>query len=165
MRDLGVILDPKLNFACHVDTTVLKAKRMFGLLIRSMKLPGSCRRAKFDCKAMLRAYNAHVRSIMECGSVVWSGAAVTHLKRLERIQHSFLIWLACSSTQNSFNLSYDHPLQHDKVSSIKSRFTQHDLSFIHNVFHGRLDNPQLLLNFHLSAPARRNRSPSLWHVQ
>ena len=156
MRDLGVILDSKLNFACHVDATVLKAKRMLGLLIRSMQLPGSPRRVRFDCKAMLSAFNAHVRSIMEYGSVVWSGAAVTHLKRLERIQHSFLIWLACSSDQNSFNLSYeyDHLLQHFKVASIKSRFIQHDLMFIHNVFHGRLDCPLLLSQFHLSAPVR-----------
>ena len=164
VRDLGVILDSKLNFACHVDATVLKAKRMLGLLIRSMQLPGSPRRARFDCKAMLSAFNAHVRSIMEYGSVVWSGAAVTHLKRLERIQHSFLIWLACSSDQNSFNLSYDHLLQHFKVASIKSRFIQHDLMFIHNVFHGRLDCPLLLSQFHLSAPVRRNRSPTLWHI-
>ena len=107
--------------------------------------------------------SVHVRSIMEYGSVVWSGAAVTHLKRLERIQHSFLIWLACSSDQNSFNLSYDHLLQHFKVASIKSRFIQHDLMFIH-VFHGRLDCPLLLSQFHLSAPVRRNRSPTLWHI-
>lgn len=164
VRDLGVILDSKLNFASHVDATVLKAKRMLGLLIRSMQLPGHPRRVKFNCKAMLSAFNAHVRSIMEYGSVVWSGSAVTHLKRLERIQHSFLIWLACSSDQNSFDLSYNHLLQHFKVSSIKSRFLQHDLMFLYNVFHGRLDSPQLLSGFRLSAPVRRNRSLSLWHI-
>ena len=100
VRDLGVILDSKLNFASHVDATVLKAKRMLGLLIRSMQLPACSRRVQLNCKAMLSAYNAHVRSIMEYGSVIWSGAAVTHLKRLERIQHSFLMWLACSSDQS-----------------------------------------------------------------
>ena len=36
--------------------------------------------------------------------------------------------------------------------------------FIHNVFHGRLDCPLLLSQFHLSAPVRRNRSPTLWHI-
>ena len=164
VRDLGVILDSKLNFACHVDATVLKAKRMLGLLIRSMQLPACPRRTKLNYKAMLCAFNAHVRSIMEYGSVVWSGAAVTHLKRLERIQHSFLIWLACSSDQNSCNLNYDHLLEHFQVSSIKSRLLQHDLMFIHNIFHERLDSSQLLTHFHLSAPVRRNRSPSLWHV-
>ena len=164
VRDLGVILDSKLNFVCHVDATVVKAKRMLGLLIRSMQLPAQRRRVQLDCKAMLSAYYAHVRSIMEYGSVVWSGAAVTHLKRLERIQHSFLIWLACSSDRKSFNLSYDHLLNHFKVCSIKYRFLQHDLMFIYNVFHNRIDSSQLLSHFYLSAPARRSRSPSLWHV-
>ena len=159
-----VILDSKLNFACHVDAAVLKARRMLGLLIRSMQLPVCSRRAKLDYKAMLSAFNAHVRSVMEYGSVVWAGAAVTHLKRLERIQHSFLIWLACSSNQHSFNLRYDHLLRHFKVASVKSRFLQHDLMFMYNVFHGRLDSSQLLSNFDLSAPARRTRSPSLWSV-
>ena len=164
VRDLGVILDSKLNFACHVDAAVLKARRMLGLLIRSMQLPVCSRRAKLDYKAMLSAFNAHVRSVMEYGSVVWAGAAVTHLKRLERIQHSFLIWLACSSNHHSFNIRYDHLLRHFKVASVKSRFLQHDLMFMYNVFHGRLDSSQLLSNFDLSAPARRTRSPSLWSV-
>ena len=90
VRDLGVILDSKLNFASHVDATVLKAKRMLGLLMRSMRVPACPRGAKLNHIAMLSVFNAHVRSIIEYGSVVWSGAAVTHLKRLERIQHTFL---------------------------------------------------------------------------
>ena len=76
----------------------------------------------------------------------------------------FFIWLSCSSDQNSPNLSHDQLLRHFDVPSIKSRFLQHDLMFIHNVFHGRIDSSQLLSNFSLSAPARRTRSPVLWHV-
>ena len=164
VRDLGVILDSKLTFSSHVDATVTKAKRMLGLLIRSMQQSALPRRARFRFKPLLSVFYAHVRSIIEYGSVVWSGAAVTHLKRLERIQHSFLIWLACSSDCHSENLRYDHLLQHFKVPSIKSRFMQHDLMFLYNVFHGRIDCPQLLSQFQLSAPARRSRSPNLWHV-
>ena len=121
MRDLGVILDSRLTFACHVDATVAKAKRMLGLLIRGMQQSAVPRRARFRFKPLLSVFYAHVRSIIEYGSVVWSGAAVTHLKRLERIQHSFLIWLACSSDSRSENLSYDHLLQHFNVPSIRSR--------------------------------------------
>ena len=164
VRDLGVILDSKLTFAKHVDATVAKSRRMLGLLIRSMQMSACPRRAKLNYRALLTAYCSHVRSIMEYGSVVWSGAAVTHLKRLERIQHTFLIWLACSSDRNSSSLSYDQLLKQFNVSSIKSRFLQHDLMFIHNIFHGRIDCPELLSSFHLSAPVRRNRSPVLWHV-
>ena len=49
---------------------------------------------KLDPKALMAAYYASVRSIFEYGSTVWSGAAKTHLKRLERVQRKFLICLA-----------------------------------------------------------------------
>ena len=58
----------------------------------------------------------------------------------------------------------DHPLQHFNVPSIKSRLMQHDLMFLYGVFHGHIDCPQLLHQFQLSTPVRRNRSPALWHV-
>ena len=164
VRDLGVVLDSKLTFAGHVDATVAKAKRMVGLLIRSMQRSAVPRRARVSFKPLLSVFYARVRSIIEYGSVVWSGAAVTHLKRLERIQHTFLMWLACSSDTRSQNLSYDHLLQHFNVPSIKSRLMQHDLMFLYGVFHGRIDCPQLLHQFQLSTPVRRNRSPALWHV-
>jgi len=106
VRDLGVMLDSKLTFAKHVDVTVSKAKRMLGLLIRSMQQPACPRRAQLDHRAMLSAFYAHVRSVIEYASVVWSGAAPTHLKRLERIQHKFLIWLACTSNKPCHNLEY-----------------------------------------------------------
>ena len=95
---------------------------------------------------------------------------MTHLIRLERIQHTFLIWLASSgfshlaSDTHSQNLSYDHLLEHFNVPSIKSRLMQHDLMFLYGVFHGHIDCPQLLHQFQLSTPVRRNRSPALWHV-
>ena len=89
VRDLGVILDSKLTFADHVDSIVSKANRMLGLLMRSMQVSTRAHRMRFDHAAVLIAYKAHVRSVLEYGSVIWSGAAVTHLRRLERLQHRF----------------------------------------------------------------------------
>ena len=34
-----------------------------------------------------------MRSVPEYGGVIWSGAAVAHLLRLERLQRRFLMWL------------------------------------------------------------------------
>jgi len=65
MRDLGVILDSKLTFAPHIDATVSKANRMLGLLMRSMQMPSVPRRARFDHGAVLCAFNAHVRSVID----------------------------------------------------------------------------------------------------
>ena len=94
---LGVILDAKLTFRDHVDVVVSKANRMLGLLMRSMQLSARARMPTFDHRAVLCAYHAHVRSILEYGSVIWGGAAVTHLARLERLQHRFLMWLGAKT--------------------------------------------------------------------
>ena len=123
-RYLGVVLDTKLTFASHIDSTVAKANRMLGLVIRSMQLSKRHSRARFDHRAMLSAFCAHVRATIEYGSVVWGGAAVTHLKRLERVQHKFLLWLARNSDRPSDDLEYRALLSHFSLPSIKSRFGQ-----------------------------------------
>ena len=66
---------------------------MLGLLIRSMQVSTAVHRTRFDHVAVLAAYKAHVRSVVEYGCLIWSGAAVTHMRRLERLQHRFLTWL------------------------------------------------------------------------
>ena len=164
VRDLGVVLDTKLTFAQHVDTTVRKCNRMLGLLMRSVQLPRCPRRVKFNHRALLAAYNAHVRSIAEYGSVVWSGASKTHLSRLERMQHRFLMWLGSNTQGRCPPLDYESLLEHFNMCSIKSRFIQADLSFLLNVYSGRIDCPHLTAVFGLAVPGRRSRQTGLFYV-
>ena len=163
-RDLGVILDSKLTFATHTDVTIAKANRMLGLIIRSMQLSRQHHRANLHHKTMLCTYYAHVRSILEFGCVVWAGAAVSHLKRLERVQHKFLMWLARYSDKRTDNLDYSFLLLHFNVRSMKSRFVQYDLMFLYHIHHARLDSAVLLGAFGLSVPGRATRNHVLWHV-
>lgn len=163
-RDLGVILDGKLTFARHVDTAVARARRMLGVLIRGMQQPRNLRGGALDFKALRTAYFAHVRSLLEYGSVAWAGAAATHMKRLERVQYKFLIWLASRSNRPTNNLDYEHLLAHFHIPSIKSRFHQHDLMFLFKIFRGQIDCPELVAHFPLSAPSRRVRNAQLWHI-
>ena len=163
-RDLGVLLDAKLTFASHVDLTVAKARRMLGLVIRSMQLSRRHNTTRFDHKAMLCTFYAHVRSILEYGCVVWSGAAVTHLKRLEKVQHKFLMWLARHSDKPTDMADYRSLLAHFNVRSIKARFAQYDLMFLFHIHHGKIDCSDLLAAFGLSVPGRSTRAIALWSV-
>ena len=164
VRDLGVILDTKLTFADHVDATVSKANRMLGLLMRSVQISVDRHKTKFDQSAVLAAYKAHVRSVMEYGGLIWSGAAVTHLRRLERLQHRFLMWLASKTRVNCPPLDYVSLLTLFGCSSVKSRFTQIDLKFLRSVFGGRVDSADIVGMFPLSAPGRRTRNAELFHI-
>ena len=120
--------------------------------------------AQFNCVAALAAYKAHVRSVMEYGCVIWSGAAVSHLRRLERLQHRFLMWLGARTQAKCPSLEYATLLKLFGCESVRSRFTRCDINFMRSVFSGRLDCPDIVAMFSVSAPCRRTRRPELFHV-
>ena len=88
----------------------------------------------------------------------------THLKRLERVQHKFLMWLARNSDKPTASADYRALLSHFSVRSIRSRFAQYDLMFLYHVHRARIDCPDLVSAFGLSVPGRSTHSYVLWHV-
>ena len=90
IRDLGIIIDSKLTLAQHVDHAVNGLTEPLGFSCahsrRVCARPGT-----FRTSAVLTAYFANVRSILEYGSVIWAGAAETHTARIDRVQHKFLM--------------------------------------------------------------------------
>ena len=119
-------MDTKLTFSPHVSNTVSRANRALGLLIRSFQVGTSTSTSKFNQSAVLAAYFANVRSILEYCSVVWAGAANTHAVRVDRVQHKFLIWLLThASSGRAHSLSYGCLLLHFKIPSLASRRMQH----------------------------------------
>ena len=106
---------------------------MLGLMMRSVQAAPCAHRPDLDHKAILSAYKAHVRSVVEYASVIWSGAAVTHLKRFERLQHRFLMWLGCKTQRRCPSMDYTSLLTLFKIQSTKARFIQTDLKFLQSV--------------------------------
>ena len=159
-----MILDAKLTFRDHVDAVVSKANRMLGLLMRSMQLSARARMTMVDHRVVLCAYYAHVRSILEYGSVIWGGAAVTHLARLERLQHRFLMWLG-NKTHERCSMDYAALSRLFQCPSINARFVQSDVRFVRSVFGGRLDCSYLVSKFALLVPGRRSRHTGVLDVQ
>ena len=83
MRDLGVIVDSKLNFGPHIDSVVGRANRALGMYLRSLSSRHAPGRKKFPPSPLIVGFNAHIRSVLEFGSVIWAGAAKTHIKRMD----------------------------------------------------------------------------------
>ena len=160
MRDLGVIIDSKLNFSDHVDFIVKRGNRALGLLIRSLQGV----RGGYSKGGVIAAYYANVRSILEYGSVVWAGAASSHLDRLERIQHKFLCFLAGTRRDRFDMCDYEGLCASYKIDTLVKRRTALDLSFLHGVLSGRIESSLLLSQFSLRVPARATRNPELLFV-
>ena len=118
IRDLGIVIDSKWTFVQHVDHVVKRANRALGLLMRSFQT--DVRPGMFRTSAILKAYFANVRSLLEYGSVIWTGAAETHTARIDRVQHKFIMWLLShTSSGNAPSLSYENLLHHFRLPSLK----------------------------------------------
>ena len=110
-------------------------------------------------RAVMTAYYANVRSILEYGSQIWAGAAKTHLDRIERVQHKFLLWLAhrTEAGRHARNLSYDALSALFRLPSLSSRRHQHDIVLLHCIMQSRCDSMYLLGCFSIRVPSRATR--------
>ena len=160
IRDLGVVLDQKLTFESHIDSIVKKGNMALGIMIRSLQ--SGRRSTRYQSGAIVAAYYANVRAVLENCSVIWSGAAKTHTDRIERIQHKFLIWLTVHSGVKSESLSYNSLLSVHSFTSLASRRTQHDLVYMARVFKHQIDSISLRSWFGLAVPARSVRRQDLF---
>ena len=121
---------------------------------------------KFDQKAPLTTYCANARLILECGSVVWSDAANSHLMRLETVRQKLFTWLAARArgTNGLNGMEYRNLQDFFHVHSFAPRRTQFDLIYFRNVFFGKLDSSFLLNCFLIHVPCLQIRETSFFSV-
>jgi hypothetical protein len=93
IKDLGVIVDSKLHFHCHVDIVYSQAIRTLGLICFII-----CNFSSLDSLAVL--YIALIRSKLEYASALWNKLTLTDSNKIENIKKianlfyylSFSIW-------------------------------------------------------------------------
>jgi hypothetical protein len=81
-RDLGIILDNRLNFVAHIDFIVKKANRMMGLVWRNFR----------NCKnehVLPTLYCSLIRPQLEYCTVVFNSISHSQSDRLERLQRRY----------------------------------------------------------------------------
>jgi len=79
---LGVIFDSKLNFKAHIDYVRKKCQSGLNLLKVISKMDWGA-----DRTTLLRLYRSIIRSKLDYGSVVYSSARKSYLKKLEPVQN------------------------------------------------------------------------------
>ena len=62
-KDLGVYVDPMLNFDEHINITVKKARKMSGLILRTISYKSK--------DIMIPLFKSLIRPILEYGNAVW----------------------------------------------------------------------------------------------
>ena len=89
ITDLGVIMDQKLNFNDHISSVVSKANRSWGLIQRHS--------GSFNLNTTRMLYFSFVKSIVMFASNIWCPVFNSSMKRLERVNHRAVRYLARKS--------------------------------------------------------------------
>lgn len=157
VRDLGILLDSKLQMNEHINYITNKAYRSLGFVIRS------CIPFK-NINCLKNVYFALVRSILEYGSCVWNPQFTKYIDAIEAIQVKFI-------KQLNFKIyryfgTYEESCKHFHIASLRDRRELLDLMLIHNLVSGSIDSPELLSCLNFNVPIKRTRitKSNIFHV-
>lgn len=157
IKDLGVIMDRKLNFAEHISKTTTKAFAMLGFIRRNA--------SEFqDVYALKTVYCAIVRSLLEYAVQIWAPYQETHISRIERVQRCFMRFALRRLPWNDpLRLPpYENRCELIKLEPLQTRRVFLQRMFAFDVLTNRIDCPDLLRQANFFVPARRSRPRSLF---
>lgn len=155
IRDLGVILDSKMDMTSHLDHIINRANRNLGFVMRT------CRNFKHPISFKI-IYYAYVRCILEYASSIWSPFYAVHVNRIERIQKKFISHLNFIFRKHTN--SYEQNCRIYKLLTLEERRDLLDMGLLHDILRGGLSCPDLLAGLSLRAPSRRTRNAAMLYV-
>ena len=113
-KDLGILIDCKLDFGCHIKEIVGRANRMIGMI-----------RASFAClnkKMFLNLYMALIRPLLEYCVQVWSPHLQKYIKLIEGVQRR-----ATRLVPELRELPYEERLKKLKLTTLEERRVRGDM--------------------------------------
>ena len=154
-KDLGVVIDSKLNFNDHITATSKSAMRLLGMLYRFTEIR--------DPSALSLFYKSFISPKIEFSSPIWSMATSTNLKRIDSVLHFFLA-IVRHRVPSLRSLSKSSLLNFLKIQTPSRRRSFSDLKFLYKIVNGSIRNEQLLSELSLRVPTRSTRSSHLFYT-
>ena len=125
-KDLGVYVDPELNFNDHINETTKKARKISALLLRTITYKSK--------DILIPLYKALVRPILEYANSVWCPYIRKHINSIERIQRNFT-----KRIHGLNELEYCERLKILKLPSLEFRRIRGDLIEAFKILHNKYD--------------------------
>ena len=152
VKDLGILLDAKLNFAQHISATTAKAYAILGFIKRNTQ--------QFDDVYCLKSlYCSLVRSILEYGVLVWAPYNAVKTNQIERVQRQFLRYaLRLLPWNDPVRLPhYEQRCSLIHLPTLSSRRTMLQRLLIFDLLENNVDSPELLSHIRFNVPPRLTR--------
>ena len=126
-KDLGVNVDPELNFNDHIHITVKKGRKMSGLILRNL--------ISRDGIILLPLYKSLIRPVLEYGNAVWSPYWKKDIQIIEKVQQHFT-----KRINGLKDLSYEERLVKLKLPSLEYRRLRGDLIEVFKIVNNIYDH-------------------------
>ena len=126
-KDLGVYIDPLLNFNEHISYTLKKARSITGMILRHIK-----GRTK---DILIPLFIGLVRPILEYGNPVWCPMLRKDIDSIEKIQRNFTKRISGLN-----NLPYTDRLKALNLPSLEYRRKRGDMIETYKIIHGMYDS-------------------------
>lgn len=114
IKDLGMIIDHKLDFTSHCRHVLRKASMVSNMIFRNFK----CRNPMF----LKRMYLSLVRPQAEYGTPIWSPSLIKNIDLIEKIQRRYT-----KKIPGLGNLTYKQRLETLKFDSLEKRRLYNDI--------------------------------------
>ena len=135
-KDLGVHIDPMLNFEKHYNETIKKAKNLSYLIMRAITFKTN--------DIMIPIYKAIIRPTLEYGNVVWAPYKRKDIDAIENVQRQYT-----KRVIDMKDLEYEERLSKLKLPSLEYRRIRGDMietfKFIHEYYDKRASGNLLKL--------------------
>ena len=147
-KDLGIMVDPLLNFNEHINTTVKKARRTSSMLLRHI--------SHKDKDIMVPLYKALVRPIIEYGNSVWCPYKEKDIDSIEKVQRNFTKHIIGIK-----ELTYEERLKKLKMPSQAYRRLRGDLIETFKILHKKYDPKTTNSLLTLSSNSKNTRTNNM----
>ena len=125
-KDLGVYIDPNLSFDHHISQTIKKARKIAGMIIRTI-------RNRFPI-IMVTLFKSLVRPILEYANAVWCPYKKKHIYELERVQRNFT-----KRIKGLKHMTYNQRLAKLNLPSLEFRRLRGDYIEVYKILHNIYD--------------------------
>lgn len=154
IKDLGIILDEKMNFHAHIEYITAKAKSVLAWIKRFS-------RDFEDPWTIKKLFFTFILPIIEYGSQIWNPYTDQKIARIESIQKQFLLFaLRKMNWPHKFKKPlYESRLLLLQMVTLEQRRKIAQVAFIHNVLNGHTSSKSTLDRIKMKAHSHRTRNP------
>ena len=123
VRDLGITIDPQLNWKEHTSKITKTANQVCGKLLRTFETR--------DEETMMVLFKTYIRPHLEYLSPIWSPYEIGEIQRIEAIQRSFT-----AKIESCQHLNYWQRLEHLGLYSLQRRRDRFRILYMWKVYKG-----------------------------